>query len=197
VKGLQLHALVWEAAGIHLRLNTSVTEMAVVVAEPSAASALADVLVGLSQPVGGAVRLDGRNVTGLPPGHRGITLVPPGGALLPHLTVERNVAYGCRRADRSRIRRRVQDLKLESIRGLRPHELSPVQRLQVAVARALCQEHEPGAIVIEDRHGEAPCRAAVAAARAQDVAVLVITDRAYLDTSLGGPLRPEAITDAP
>jgi ABC-type thiamine transport system ATPase subunit len=197
VKGLQLHSLVWEAAGIRLRMDCHVTETAIVVTEPPAASVLADVLVGLSPPVGGAVRLDGRDVTGLSPGHRGITLVPPGGGLLPHLTVERNVAYGCGRAHRSRVRRRLQELQLESVRGLRPHELSPVQRLQVAVARALCQEGPPGAIVIEDRRGETQCRAAVAAARAQNVAVLVITDSADRGTSLGVPLRPEVMTDAP
>jgi ABC-type thiamine transport system ATPase subunit len=197
VKGLQLHALVWEAAGTRLRMDIAVPESAIVVAPRPAASALADVLVGLSAPVGGSVSVDDREVTGLPPGRRGITLVPPGGGLLPHLTVERNVAYGCGRGHGSRVRRRLQDLQLESVRRLRPHELSPVQRLQVAVARALCLDGRPGAIVIEDRRGETLCRAAVAAARSQDVAVLVITDSAERGAALGATLRPEAIVDAP
>jgi ABC-type sugar transport system ATPase subunit len=57
-------------------------------------------LAGLASPVRGDIWLGGVAVTGNPPGERRVGLVPAGGGLLPHLTVERNVAFGlavCRR----------------------------------------------------------------------------------------------------
>jgi hypothetical protein len=69
-----------------------------------------------------------------------------------------------------------------------PHELSPVQRLRVAVARALCAQPEPVAVVIEDRDGHPACRAAAATASEQDLAVLVITDARDRGYELSGRL---------
>jgi hypothetical protein len=40
----------------------------------------------------------------------------------------------------------------------------------------MCASVEPVAVVIEDRQGQFPCRAAVMTAVAQDLSVLVITD---------------------
>jgi hypothetical protein len=63
-----------------------------------------------------------------------------------------------------------------------------VQRLRVAVARALCAQPEPVAVVIEDRDGHPACRAAAATAREQDLAVLVITDSRDRGYELSGRL---------
>lgn len=71
-------------------------QIAVVLTETSAAASLADVLLGLAIPDKGTVWASDRDVTGLPPGRRGVALVPAGGGLLPHLTVERNVQYSRR-----------------------------------------------------------------------------------------------------
>lgn len=187
---LRLHALVWRAHGKRHRLDLTVAsgEVVVVTTTAEAGSALADVILGLAPPLAGTVRVDGQDVTAAPPGGRRIALVPVGGGLLPHLTVERNVAYG---GDRSHARERVRDLHLEAVSRLRPHELSPVQRLQVAVARALCHDRRPVAIVLEDRAGEAPYRTAVDTARAYGTAVLVISDVAG-----AGHLRVVAPEDA-
>src|SRR5581483_7911807 len=160
---LRLRALVWRAAGLEYRLDLTIGggEFVAVAAEPAAGERLADVLLGLARPQSGAVHLDERDVTDLPPGERGIALVPAGGGLLPHLKVRRNIAYG---GDPTRADQRIRDLQLESVRSLHPHELSPAQRLQVAVARAFCREPAPTAVVVEDRSGESPCEAAVEAA---------------------------------
>ncbi len=187
---LRLESLGWTAADASLVLDLTVAsgESSVVLAGRPAATALADVLLGLAPPDDGAILAGDRDVTRLPPGRRGIALVPVGGGLLPHLTVQRNVEYAG--GDASRWMRR---LRLEGIGRFRPHELSPVQRLQVALARALSTE--PAAVVIEDRDGHVPCRTAVAEGR-RHAAVLVITDSEARGGALGGITRPEASADA-
>jgi len=183
--GLVLQGLAWTADGAYAidtdPLRVDPAAVTVVLAEPAVGDALADVLIGISDPLRGTVSVKGSPVTGQPPGQRPIALVPCGGGLLPHLTVEHNVAFGMggrasRSARRGRVGEVLSQLQLESLRRLRPHEISPVQRLRVAVARALCAPVEPVAVVIEDRQGQVPCRAAVMTAVAQDLSVLVITD---------------------
>jgi ABC-type sulfate/molybdate transport systems ATPase subunit len=183
VNSLRLHALVWDAAGRSYRLKPDPLVVrrrevvAVVVTEDPedmAAIALTDVIIGLARPTRGAVRLDHEDITGVPPGERAIGLVPVDGGLLPHRTVERNIASG--RHDRIRPRKLAAELHLGDVLTAYPHALSPVQRLQVAIARVLCRRPEPDAIVIEDRAGRTPCHAAIATALARDLAVLVITD---------------------
>lgn len=196
MSSLRLRALEWRVPGSRARFRLDLKidhgDAVVVAADQAAGTALADVVLGLASPLGGTIHRDGLDVTGAPPGERGIALVPPGGGLLPHLTVERNVAYG---GDRAHAADRIRDFQLEGIRRLRPHDLSPAQRLRVAVARALCHRGEPVAIVFEDRAGGPPYRPAVDAARAHGAAVLVVTDRED-EASLGGVLRPEERGDA-
>lgn len=208
--GLELRGLAW-AAGNAFELDTDPLRVepgsvGVVVAAPAAGDALADVLLGLASPLGGTVRVHGDDITGWPAGRRPVALVPCGGGLLPHLTVERNVSFGVGSLS-SRLGRawRVGEvlglLQLESLRRLRPHEISPVQRLRVAVARALCAQPEPVAVVIEDRRGQIPCRAAVVTAAAQDLSVLVITDiperSGALATAAQAACRPAADASRP
>lgn len=192
---LRLHELAWEADGLRYRLHLTVRsgEVAIVTADAPVGTALADVILGLASPCAGAVHRDGADVTGYPAGSRGIALVPAGGGLLPHLTVEGNIAYA---GDRAHVGDRIRELRLEGIRRLRPHQLSGIERMQVAVARALCHRPEPVAIVYEDRAGQAPFRAAVKTARVHGAAVLVITDRGdefdgVVRPEVLGPVRPE------
>jgi iron(III) transport system ATP-binding protein len=67
-------------------------------------------------------------------------------ALFPHLTVLDNVAFGLHRLDRSKRKRRAEEV-LESVglaeyRGQYPHQLSGGQQQRVALARALAPEPE-------------------------------------------------------
>lgn len=186
---LSLDGLGLTVANKSLTLDLSLEsgEVAVVPTDGSSAAVLADIILGLAMPDSGTIQVGDRDVTALPAGRRGIALVPAGGGLLPHLTVERNVEYPG--GDAARWMRR---LRLEGIGRSRPHELSPVQRLQVALARALSTE--PAAVLLEDRAGQVPCRTAVAEA-GRHAAVLVITDSEERGTSLlaqdrrEGPLR--------
>src|SRR4029077_5957482 len=51
-------------------------------------------LAGFVRPTSGTVRLDGRDVTDLPPAKRGIGVVLHSYALFPHMRVAENVAFG-------------------------------------------------------------------------------------------------------
>ncbi|GIJ29938.1 hypothetical protein Vqi01_51000 [Micromonospora qiuiae] len=113
------------------------------VAPPRLGTAVARVVVGLAAPVAGRVLVGDRDVTDLPPLRRRIGYVPAGGALLPHLTVARNIAYGQCRQQRVRevadawAKALIQRLELAPALGLRPHLLSDAQRFRVALARAM------------------------------------------------------------
>ena len=157
-------------------------EVAVVVADPDAVTMLADVVIGLSAPLGGRVVVDGDDVTGRTPDPRRAALVPAGGALLPHLTVARNIQLALKSPERE-VAELLHRLQLEGAGHLPPLRLSPDQRLRVAVARALITM--PKVIVIEDLGGQRTSELALDAATEQNAAVLVVTDALH-------PVRPPA-----
>jgi ABC-type sulfate/molybdate transport systems ATPase subunit len=126
-----------------LDVDVPVGATAALVAEPGVGTSVVRVVVGLVAPVSGRILVGERDVTDLPPPRRRIGYVPAGGALLPHMTVGRNISYGQRR------RQRVHDvaddwastlvdrLELAPTLGLRPHQISEAQRFRVALARAM------------------------------------------------------------
>jgi putrescine transport system ATP-binding protein len=79
----------------------------------------------------------------VPPHERPVNMMFQSYALFPHMTVERNVAYGLKRMDLTREvkRQRVQEalymVQLGSLGRRKPHQLSGGQRQRVALARAL------------------------------------------------------------
>ncbi|MFE2292487.1 ABC transporter ATP-binding protein [Streptomyces sp. NPDC059452] len=102
-------------------------------------------VAGFLRPDAGTVELDGRTVTGpgvhLPPEQRRVGIVPQEGALFPHLSVARNVAFGLTHRTRAeRLRRTEEMLELVGLPGYgprMPHELSGGQQQRVSLARAL------------------------------------------------------------
>ena len=101
---------------------------------------------GFETPTAGAVLLDGRDVTALPPYRRDVNQVFQSYALFPHLSVRGNVEFGLRmkRVPRHERDRRVDEaVALVSLSGLesrKPEQLSGGQKQRVALARALvCQ----------------------------------------------------------
>ena len=100
-------------------------------------------IAGILQPDGGAIRLDGRDVTGLPVHARNMTLVFQSYALFPHLTVFENVAFGLRmrKTREAEIRKRVDEaLDLVRLGGFQqryPAQISGGQQQRVALARSL------------------------------------------------------------
>ena len=104
------------------------------------------ILGGFVEPSAGSVRLDGEDVTHLPPAHRPTATVFQDYALFPHMSVLGNVAFGLamRKVPKPERHRRAEAM-LERV-GLagfgrrRVHELSGGQRQRVALARAIAVE---------------------------------------------------------
>ena len=101
-------------------------------------------VAGFDAPTRGAIRFDGREMTGVPPEGRGVGVVFQNYALFPHLSVAENVAYGLRFTDPpdgERTEERVASLlalvDLPDSGPRDPGELSGGQRQRVALARAL------------------------------------------------------------
>jgi len=114
-------------------------------------------VAGFKSPTEGTVRLDGEDVTGLPPFKRPTNTVFQSYALFPHLSVEDNVAFGLRRqkVERDEIRSRVSE-ELERV-GLaeatkrKPGQLSGGQQQRVALARALV--NRPAVLLLDEPLG--------------------------------------------
>ncbi|WP_176037812.1 ABC transporter ATP-binding protein [Brucella tritici] len=100
-------------------------------------------IAGFNMPSGGAIRVDGRDVTRLPPDKRGMALVFQSYALWPHMTVTQNMGYGLRirGASKETIKQKVEEvarlLGLNSLLERKPAALSGGQRQRVALGRAL------------------------------------------------------------
>ncbi len=93
--------------------------------------------------LGSEVVDDGRHVF-VPSEHRRIGYVPQEGALFPHLSVGRNIAFGLRRGPKRR-ERVMELLAMVGLTGLGrryPHQLSGGQQQRVALARALATDPE-------------------------------------------------------
>ncbi|MCC6305700.1 MAG: ABC transporter ATP-binding protein [Rhodobacteraceae bacterium] len=109
----------------------------------SGKSTLLRMIAGFETPTAGRIEIDGQDMTAVPPYERPTNMMFQSYALFPHMTVERNVAYGLLREGKSRaeaMERVAEMLKLVQLTpfaGRRPHQLSGGQRQRVALARAL------------------------------------------------------------
>jgi len=103
-------------------------------------------IAGFLQPDRGQIRMDGEDVTRLPPNKRPVNTVFQNYALFPHLRILENVAYGPRRHGASRTEastRAEAGLELVGLGHLSsryPRELSGGQQQRVALARALVNQ---------------------------------------------------------
>jgi iron(III) transport system ATP-binding protein len=112
----------------------------------SGKSTLLRLIAGFNRQQSGTVLIGERDVGAVPPWKRNVGMVFQNYALWPHMTVERNVAFGLeeRRRPREEIRARVAAaLELVGLAGLgsrRPGQLSGGQQQRVALARTLAIE---------------------------------------------------------
>ncbi|MFF0309940.1 hypothetical protein ACFYSC_21130 [Streptosporangium sp. NPDC004379] len=212
---LQLDGLSWEHGGRICalkpdRLSVAAGRVGVVLAEDAdAADAFADVLLGRAWPVRGRILSGREEVTSLPSRERGIALVPAGGGLLPHLTVEQNIVFGLHGRDgkgyrygkdflRGQVRFITDRLDLDVPLDRRPYDLSADQRLWVAFARAMCHWRRPNAVLVEDRDGRPPCHSVVGRSLAAfpHLPVLVVGDEGDRIETLGSPSARWEVVDA-
>ncbi|MGV0790909.1 ABC transporter ATP-binding protein [Mycolicibacterium sp. XJ1819] len=114
-------------------------------------------IAGFESPTEGAIRLEGVDVSRVPPHKRNVNTVFQHYALFPHMTVWDNVAYGPRskKKDKGEIRRRVDELldivRLTDFAERRPAQLSGGQQQRVALARALV--NYPSALLLDEPLG--------------------------------------------
>ena len=100
-------------------------------------------LAGFEVPTSGTVFIDGEDMSGIPPYERPANMMFQSYALFPHMTVEKNVAFGLEQEglQRAEIRKRVGDMleivKMGPYAKRKPHQLSGGQRQRVALARSL------------------------------------------------------------
>ena len=109
----------------------------------SGKTTLLRMLAGFETPTTGGIEIDGQDLSRVPPYERPVNMMFQSYALFPHMSVEKNVAFGLEQEHlgRDAIRRQVGEIleivKMNGYGARRPHQLSGGQRQRVALARAL------------------------------------------------------------
>lgn len=127
-------------AGVSLTLNEGET-LALLGPSGCGKSTLLRLIAGLEKVDSGEISLGGHHITYATPQERGFGMVFQDYALFPHLSVEKNIAFGLARKSRQEKQERVGELlELVGLAGYetrRIHELSGGEQQRVALARAL------------------------------------------------------------
>ena len=114
-------------------------------------------IAGFETPDSGSVKLNGIDITYLPPYERDVNTVFQDYALFPHMDVISNIEYGLRVKGVAKDERREKALKaLEQVRlagyeNRKPNQLSGGQRQRVALARALV--NRPSVLLLDEPLG--------------------------------------------
>lgn len=123
----------------------------------SGKSTILNIIAGAVAPTSGRIRLNGRDVSTVPPRERGLGMVFQNYALLPHLTVFENVAFPLRirRVGNEEIKKLVRSalerVGLVGYEHRKPRELSGGQQQRVGIAR--CIVYSPSVILMDEPLG--------------------------------------------
>src|SRR6187399_2905300 len=106
-------------------------------------STLLRMMAGFETLTSGSIYLDGQDMADIPPYERPVNMMFQSYALFPHMTVQKNIAFGLEqeRLPKAEIAARVEAIldivKLGEFAHRKPHQLSGGQRQRVALARSL------------------------------------------------------------
>ena len=109
-------------------------------------STLLRMLAGFEDPEAGTIHIDGMDMSNVPAYERPTNMMFQSYALFPHMTVEKNIAFGLQQdvMPKDEIADRVHEIlklvELEGYKKRRPQQLSGGQRQRVALARSLVKE---------------------------------------------------------
>ncbi|RUM07233.1 ABC transporter ATP-binding protein [Rhizobium chutanense] len=120
-------------------------------------STLLRMLAGFEQPTSGEIVLDGTDMAGTPPYKRPVNMMFQSYALFPHMTVEKNIAFGLKQDGMAkdemtdRVSQMLKLVKLEQFASRKPNQLSGGQRQRVALARSLAKR--PKVLLLDEPLG--------------------------------------------
>jgi len=103
-------------------------------------------LAGFEKPSSGQILIDGQDMSEVPPYKRPTNMMFQNYALFPHMTVEKNIAFGLEQdgISKAEISDKIDSIlklvELQDYKKRRPQQLSGVQRQRVALARALVKQ---------------------------------------------------------
>jgi putrescine transport system ATP-binding protein len=106
-------------------------------------STLLRMMAGFEPLTSGSIFLDGQDMAGIPPYERPVNMMFQSYALFPHMTVQKNIAFGLEQEHlpkaevASRVEAILDIVKLGEFAHRKPHQLSGGQRQRVALARSL------------------------------------------------------------
>ena len=112
----------------------------------SGKTTLLRMLAGFEIPTSGTIHIDGADMSTTPPYERPVNMMFQSYALFPHMSVEKNVAFGLEQegVSREHAKRQVAEIldmvKMGGFGARKPHQLSGGQRQRVALARALVKK---------------------------------------------------------